>query len=83
MAGQEVTEPVPYDWSRRHPSVAHFEKLFAYQHLPPSLQAISQPFYELAIDMLTEMDDSPEMAAGLRKLVEAKDCMVRNMVLTK
>ena len=68
-------------WSERHPSVRHFERLFAYDHLPPHLREISQPFGELAERLLALLpDDNPEVAAGLRKLVEAKDCAVRARV---
>ena len=68
-------------WSNRHPSVRHFEPLFGFEHLPPHLREVSQPFGELAETLLGLLpDDSPEVAAGLRKLVEAKDCAVRARV---
>lgn len=68
-------------WTGRHPSVAHFEPLFAFLHLPPHLQRVSSPFTMLAERMLTELPDGPELSAGLRKLVEAKDCFVRQAVI--
>jgi hypothetical protein len=52
-------------------------KHFAYAHLPDHLQAISRPFGELAQQMNDTLPDDPEKSAGLRKLLEAKDCMVR------
>ena len=55
---------------------------FAYKHLPPSLQAVSKPFCDLAELMAKELPNNPETSAGLRKLLEAKDCMVRS-ALTK
>lgn len=61
----------------RHPSTIHLAKQFNYRHLPPFLQAISHPFYDMAMSMITSMEDSPELTAGLRKLLEAKDCFVR------
>lgn len=70
-------------WVGRHPSVVHFEKLFKYDHLPPKLLATSKAFHDLAVGMLLTQEDSPELAAGLRKLLEAKDCFVRNIVLTQ
>lgn len=71
-------------WEGRHPSVRHFEPLFDYAHLPAPLAAISAPFGELAARMLVEMPtDGPELSAGLRKLVEAKDCLVRHRKLTE
>jgi len=51
-------------------------KFFAYDHLPPKLQMVSKPIGELA-KFMDEMPDSAEKSAGLRKLLEAKDCLVR------
>lgn len=51
---------------------------FAYSHLPERLQQISKPFHELAYAAAQTPTKHPaEMAAGLRKLLEAKDCLVR------
>lgn len=53
-------------------------KYFAYEHLPERLQAISKPFADLAAQMGSRKPDGcAETAAGLRKLLEAKDCAVR------
>lgn len=52
-------------------------QFFAYAHLPPHLQAISKPFGDLAEWMCNTLPDNAERAAGLRKLLEAKDCAVR------
>jgi hypothetical protein len=52
-------------------------KYFAFAHLPELLQKVSKPFGELAEKMERELPDGPEKSAGLRKLLEAKDCMVR------
>lgn len=69
-------------WTDRHPSVAHFEPLFAYGHLPEHLQAVSAEFASTADRMLQLLPDGPELSAGLRKLLEAKDCCVRQSVLS-
>lgn len=61
----------------RHPSTQHMAKQFNYGHLPPFLQAISGPIHDLAMDMVNGLEDGPELTAGLRKLLEAKDCFVR------
>lgn len=50
---------------------------FDYVHLPDRLQAISKPLYELAHLMEDTLPDGPEKSAGMRKLLEAKDCFVR------
>ncbi len=52
-------------------------KFFEYAHLPEHLQKISAPICELAVDMDLELPAGPEKSAGLRKLLEAKDCFVR------
>lgn len=55
-------------------------KYFKYEHLPPHLQEFSKPFADQAYDMAHRLRDSAdpaEVAVGLRKLAEAKDCFVR------
>lgn len=61
----------------RHPGTTHLVRYFAYDHLPEHLQAVSRPFGELVEQMVDALPDGPELTAGLRKLLEAKDCMVR------
>lgn len=70
-------------WQDRHPSVQHFGQLFAYSHLPEHLQAVSFPFAQLAGELLGALKDGPELSAALRKLVEAKDCAVRQAVIDR
>ena len=50
---------------------------FEYAHLPPDLRVISVYCHELACAMDTELPEGAEKTAGLRKLLEAKDCFVR------
>ncbi len=50
---------------------------FAFKHLPENLQKICLPFYNIAHTLNKKLPDGPEKSAGLRKLLEAKDCMVR------
>ncbi|MBN8917326.1 MAG: hypothetical protein J0I31_17135 [Rhizobiales bacterium] len=52
-------------------------KHFAYEHLPAHLQEVSKPIGELARQMDEALPDGAEKSAGLRKLLEAKDCLVR------
>ena len=58
----------------------HIMQFFAYAHLPERLQSVSRPFCELAEWMVANLPRNPERSAGLRKLVEAKDCAVRALV---
>lgn len=55
-------------------------QFFAFAHLPPHLQAISQPFGELADKICETLPSNPERTAALRKLLEAKDCAVRALL---
>lgn len=52
-------------------------KFFQFSHQPPHLQVISAPLCELAHLMDSSLPDCPEKSAGMRKLLEAKDCFVR------
>ena len=52
-------------------------KYFEYSHLPEHLQEVSEPIGELAKSMNESLPDGAEKSAGLRKLLEAKDCLVR------
>ncbi len=61
----------------RHPGVRHFAPLFAFGHLSGKPRAISTYFARTAQIMVDSLPDSPELTAGLRKLLESKDCMVR------
>lgn len=50
---------------------------FEHAHLPADLQEVSRPIAELAATLDTTLPEGPEKTAGLRKLLEAKDCFVR------
>jgi hypothetical protein len=52
-------------------------RYFNYEHLPEHLQQVSKPIGDLARDMDESLPDGAEKSAGLRKLLEAKDCLVR------
>lgn len=72
------------DWSDRHPGTRHFKPLFAFEHLPPGrLRVTSSHCAAMADVMVATLPDGPELSAGLRKLLEAKDCFVRAAVLAR
>lgn len=52
-------------------------KYFAFAHLPEALRHVSEPICELAEHLDESLPDCAEKSAGLRKLLEAKDCFVR------
>ena len=58
---------------QRHPIL----KFFRYSHLPEHLWHVSKPFCDLAHEIDEKYVEGPEKTAGLRKLLEAKDCIVR------
>lgn len=55
-------------------------QFFTYEHLPEHLQKVSKPFCDLANEMVSTLPSNPERSAGLRKLLEAKDCAVRALL---
>ncbi len=55
-------------------------QFFSYEHLPQHLQEVSKPFCELALKIVNNYPSNPERTAGLRKLLEAKDCIVRSTI---
>lgn len=65
----------------RHPGTLHLLNQFEWKHLRPHLRPVSQHCGELANDMVNRLSDGPELTAGLRKLLEAKDCFVRQAVI--
>lgn len=80
----QIEEYIREPWGDRHPSTLHFEPLFAFAHLPAGLiRETSAVCAGLAEVMVAMLPDGPELSAGLRKLLEAKDCFVRAAVLAR
>lgn len=52
-------------------------KYFDYGHLPTHLKKVSASIGDVAKQMNDTLPNSAEKQAGLRKLLEAKDCFVR------
>ena len=60
-------------------------RFFHYAHLPEPLRSTSEKFHDLALEMSVKFawdihedaEMEAELNAGLRKLLEAKDCFVR------
>lgn len=55
-------------------------QFFSYEHLPPHLRVVSQPFGELAAQIDSTLPNNAEKTVALRKLLEAKDCAVRAVI---
>ena len=62
------------------PRTAAMLRWFAHDHLPADLKAVSAACSDLAETMANHLPEGPELTAGLRKLLEAKDCFVRAAV---
>lgn len=62
-----------------HPSMQSIMRGFDYTHLPEEsdMRAVSEKVHDLADWMVIALPSSSEVVAGLRKLMEAKDCFVR------
>lgn len=52
-------------------------KFFRWEHLPAHLQDVSAALGATAFALAQELPQNAETSAGLRKLLEAKDCFVR------
>ena len=52
-------------------------KWFNYEHLPTQLKEVGVDFSVFAERLDDYIADGPEKQAGMRKLLEAKDCFVR------
>lgn len=63
----------------RHPSQSDLLRFFTFDHLPEgAMRSTSKQCADLAHNMMGDPRlDGAELTAGLRKLLEAKDCFVR------
>jgi len=65
---------------------AQLLRWFTYNHLPPAIQHVPQACAALAEHMVEVLDSDPspdtidQLDAGLRKLIEAKDCFTRALL---
>jgi hypothetical protein len=66
-------------FENRHPSIQNLMNwLDPNPNLPSEAIDIAQDVMRLAVNVVDYVQkDSPELTAGLRKLLEAKDCFVR------
>lgn len=69
--------PAPTEFTDEQLNTDPILRYFNYAHLPPALQERSRPFAEIAHRIVTTAPRNAERTAGLRKLLEAKDCIVR------
>lgn len=62
-----------------HPNTQALLDYFSYEHLPAgsAMRETSAICADVAQTMVRHLPPGPEVTAGLRKLLEAKDCFVR------
>jgi hypothetical protein len=63
----------------RHPALLNKMGFFEFDHLKPGpLQEISKRFHDLAWELFADTRvEGEQLALGMQKLIEAKDCLVR------
>lgn len=76
IATVDLREIVPGKIERKE----HILQFFAYEHLPPHLQAVSKPFGDMAQQIVATLPQNPERTVALRKLLESKDAAVRALI---
>lgn len=65
----------------RHTATVGVARFFTYNHLKEPMRSVSEHCAILAANMIESLDDGPELTTGLRKLLEAKDCFVRQALV--
>ncbi len=55
-------------------------RFYKYDHLPPDLQTVSKRFHDLADWVIRNAPRNAERTAGLRKILEGKDAIVRAFI---
>lgn len=79
MGGSAAAEihPAPVEFTAEELQADPILRYFQYSHLPPHLQERSRPFAAQARSIINTTPRTAERTAGLRKLLECKDCIVR------
>jgi hypothetical protein len=75
--------PVEFDSDGRDPETVALTAHFGYAHLPDDLAPLSKACAMLAALMFNNLADNPELRAGLRSLLQAKDSFVRTAVAAR
>lgn len=70
------------DTEDRHPGTQHaLGMLTPNTRLDGIALDISVRIYDTVWDLVRTLEDGPELTAGLRKILEAKDCLVRQAII--
>lgn len=66
-----------YKYQHRHPATQHAMRwLLPNPNLAGAAEAVASRIWDAAEELVAFLNDGPELTAGLRKLREAKDCLV-------
>ena len=80
MSETPTTSATPMPGGPIRPS-DRFVRWFTYDHLPEGpIRDTSALCARLFDDMRERLNEGPELTAGIRKLLEAKDCFVRQQI---
>ena len=80
LNSKQAVHPAPAEATEDQLATDPILWYFHYKHLPEHLQEVSEPLCRLALQMVETLPHNAERSAGLRKLLEAKDCFVRARV---
>ena len=69
-----------YQYYEMLESVERILSYFVHEHLPYYLQLVSKPVDDLAWDVAARSPQNDELEIALRKLLEAKECLLRAVV---
>lgn len=78
MAEQHTPDPPQAEPAGRHPGVVYLMRwLRPNPRLGGGQRHIAEILYRAVLDVLPMVSDGPDTTAALRKILEAKDCLVR------
>ena len=80
MSQTGAIHPPPAEFTAEEIQQDPILQYFHYSHLSPVLKEQAEPFARHARHIIDTVPRSAERSAGLRKLLEAKDCIVRSML---
>jgi hypothetical protein len=79
--GQPIQDPL-HRYQYRHPGTQHAMRLLVpNKRLGSTSRSVATIVWEAAGEIVEKLEDGPELSAGLHKLLEAKDCLVRQRLL--
>lgn len=79
---RQDTDRMLQTFRTRNPATQHVLRLLVPNpHLEGVAGDIAQLYWQLAGDLTDMTKDGPELTSGLRKLLESKDCTVRQALM--